>query len=144
MSKLVECVPNFSEGRDKRVLAELERAITGVAGVRLLDVQSDASHHRAVFTFIGAPDAAAEAAFQAISVAAAKIDLTRHKGEHPRMGATDVVPFIPVAGMTMDECVALAKWLGARVGKELGIPVFLYAKAAARPERESLPAIRKG
>ncbi|HEY2825001.1 MAG TPA: glutamate formimidoyltransferase [Gemmatimonadales bacterium] len=144
MSKLVECVPNFSDGRDKAVLAELERAITGVAGVRLLDIQADASHHRSVFTFIGAPEAAAEAAFQAMAVAARRIDLTTHKGEHPRMGATDVVPFIPVANTTMDECVALAQALGARVGTELGIPVYLYARAASRPDRESLPAIRKG
>jgi glutamate formiminotransferase/formiminotetrahydrofolate cyclodeaminase len=144
MSKLVECVPNFSEGRDRALLLELEHAVTAVPGVRLLDIQSDTSHHRSVFTFIGSPDAVAEAAFQAMAVATARIDLTRHKGEHPRMGATDVVPFIPVSGVTMQECVGLARALGERVGRELGIPVFLYARAATRTDRESLPAIRKG
>ena len=144
MTAIVECVPNFSEGRDPRVLDALRDAITSVPGVKLLDVQADAAHHRSVFTFIGAPEAASEAAFRAMRVARERIDLTRHQGEHPRMGATDVVPFIPVEGVTMDQCVELAKKLGERVGKELEIPVFLYARAATRPERESLPNIRKG
>jgi len=141
---LVECVPNFSEGRDPAVLDALRGAITSVPGVRLLDVQADASHHRSVFTFVGAPDAVAEAAFRAVREARERIDLTRHQGEHPRMGAADVVPFIPVAGCTMDDCVALARKLGERVGSELGIPVYLYAKAATRPARERLPDVRKG
>ena len=144
MSALVECVPNFSEGRDRAVLEALRAAITSVSGVRLLDVQADASHHRSVFTFVAPPDAAAEAAFRAIRTARERIDLTRHRGEHPRMGATDVVPFVPLEGVTMDECVALARRLGERVGAELGIPVYLYARAATRPERERLPDVRKG
>ncbi len=143
-SPLVECVPNFSEGRDQRTLDALRAAILAVPGVKLLDVQADAAHHRSVFTFVAPPAAAAEAAFRATRVATERIDLTKHTGEHPRMGATDVVPFVPVAGITMDECVALARQLGERVGKELKIPVFLYAKAATRAERERLPDIRKG
>ena len=141
---LVECVPNFSEGRDQGTLDALRAAIVAVPGVKLLDVQADAAHHRSVFTFVAPPAAAAEAAFRAMRVAAERIDLTKHTGEHPRMGATDVVPFVPVAGVAMDECVALARKLGERVGKELGIPVFLYARAAQRPERVLLPEVRKG
>jgi len=141
---LVECVPNFSEGRDHFVIESLRRAITGVAGARLIDVQVDAAHHRSVFTFVAPPAAAVEAAFRAMQVALERIDLTRHQGEHPRMGATDVVPFVPMRGVTMDECVALARRLGERAGKELEIPVYLYARAATRPERERLPDIRKG
>ena len=144
MSHIVECVPNFSEGRSQDVLGALRDAIQSVPGVKLLDVQADAAHHRSVFTFIGAPGPASEAAFRAMRLARERIDLTQHRGEHPRMGATDVVPFIPVEGITMEQCVALAKTLGDRVGKELEIPVFLYARAATRPERESLPNIRKG
>jgi glutamate formiminotransferase len=143
-SPLVECVPNFSEGRDATVLDALRAAIVAVPGVSLLDVQADASHNRSVFTFVAPPQAAVEAAFGAMQVATARIDLTKHKGEHPRMGATDVVPFVPVRDVTMDQCVALAQQLGERVAKALQIPVFLYAKAARRPERERLPDIRKG
>jgi glutamate formiminotransferase/formiminotetrahydrofolate cyclodeaminase len=143
-SPLVECVPNFSEGRDPAVLNALRAAIVAVAGVRLLDVQADASHHRSVFTFVAPPVAAVEAAFRAIAVATARIDLTKHAGEHPRMGATDVVPFVPVRGVTMDACAALASQLAERVGRELAIPVYLYAQAARRPERERLPDIRRG
>src|SRR5690242_3709063 len=132
---LVECVPNFSEGRDQATLAALRSALTSVAGVRLLDVQADTSHNRAVFTLVAPPVAAAEAAFRAMRVARDRIDLTRHTGEHPRMGATDVVPFVPVRDVTMDDCVALARQLAERAGRELAIPIFLYARAAARPER---------
>src|SRR6266850_785436 len=142
--KLVECVPNFSEGRNQATLDALRAALMSVAGVRLLDVQADTSHNRAVFTLVAPPAAAAEAAFRAMRVAKDRIDLTRHAGEHPRMGATDVVPFIPVRDVTMDECVALAQALAERVGRELEIPAYLYAQAAARPERERLPDIRKG
>ncbi|HWP37312.1 MAG TPA: glutamate formimidoyltransferase [Gemmatimonadales bacterium] len=144
MTRIVECVPNFSEGRSPEILAALREAIASVPGARLLDVQSDAAHNRSVFTLIGAPEAVSEAAFRAMRVAAQRIDLNQHRGEHPRMGATDVVPFVPVEGVSMDECVTLARALGERVGRELGIPVFLYARAAARPDRVSLPAIRKG
>jgi glutamate formiminotransferase/formiminotetrahydrofolate cyclodeaminase len=143
-SPLVECVPNFSEGRNPQTLEALRAALTAVPGVRLLDVQADPSHNRSVFTFVAPPAAAVEAAFRAVAVARERIDLTQHAGEHPRMGATDVVPFVPVRDITMDECVALARGLGERVGRELDIPVFLYARAAARPERERLPDIRKG
>src|SRR5712692_2840613 len=141
---LVECVPNFSEGRDQATIDALRAALTGVPGVRLLDVQADAAHHRSVFTLVEPPAAAAEAAFRAIDVARERIDMTRHSGQHPRMGATDVVPFIPVRDVTMDECVALARQLAERVGRDLEIPVYLYARAAARPERERLPDVRKG
>jgi len=141
---LVECVPNFSEGRDAATIDALRSAITGVTGVRLLDVQSDTAHNRSVFTFVGNPAAVVEAAFAAMRVATDRIDLTKHSGEHPRMGATDVVPFVPVVGSTMQECADLARQLGERVGKELAIPVFLYAKAATRPEHQRLPDIRKG
>ena len=141
---LVECVPNFSDGRNQAVLDALREAIARVPGVRLLDTQADASHHRSVFTLVAPPDAAVEAVFRAMQVATARIDLTTHRGEHPRMGATDVVPFVPVRGVTMDDCVQLARQLAERVGRELAIPVFLYARAATRPERERLPDIRKG
>ena len=143
-AQLVECVPNFSEGRDPATIDALRAAIRAVPGVDLLDVQTDASHNRSVFTFVAPPAAAVEAAFAAMRVATQRIDLTRHTGEHPRMGATDVVPFVPVSGVTMEECVALAKTLGEQAGRELAIPVFLYAKAAMRPEHERLPDIRKG
>ncbi len=141
---LVECVPNFSEGRDAATLEALRTAITRVAGVRLLDVQADAAHNRAVYTFVSPPDAAVEAAVAAMRVAIERIDLTAHRGEHPRMGATDVVPFVPVRDVTMDDCVALARRLGERAGAELGLPIYLYARAATRRERERLPDIRKG
>ena len=141
---LVECVPNFSEGTHSATLDALRAAITSVPGAQLLDVQADASHNRAVFTFVAPPPAAVEAAFRAVAVARDRIDLTRHRGEHPRMGATDVVPFVPVRDVTMDDCVALARALGERVARELDIPVFLYARAAMRPERERLPDVRKG
>jgi len=141
---LVECVPNFSEGRNAAVLDLLRAALTSVPGVRLLDAQADASHNRSVFTFVAPPDAAVEAAFRGVKLAAERIDLRTHKGEHPRMGAADVVPFIPLEGVTMDDCVALARRLGERIGSELAIPVFLYEKAATRPERANLADVRKG
>jgi glutamate formiminotransferase / formiminotetrahydrofolate cyclodeaminase len=141
---LVECVPNFSEGRDPTTLETLKHAIIRVSGVRLLDVQADAAHNRSVYTFVAPPDAAVEAALGAMRVATDRIDLTRHRGEHPRMGATDVVPFVPVRDVTMDECVVLARRLGERAARELGLPIYLYARAATRPERERLPDIRKG
>lgn len=144
MPPLVECVPNFSEGKDQAVIEALRTAIVSVQGVQLLDVQTDASHNRSVFTFVAPPPLALDAAFAAMRVAAQRIDLTQHSGEHPRMGATDVVPFVPVDGVTMEDCVALARRLGERAGQELEIPVFLYARASTRPDRVLLPDVRKG
>ena len=141
---LVECVPNFSEGRDATTIEALRAALARVPGVTLLDVQADAAHNRPVFTFVAPPDASVEAALAAMRVATERIDLSRHTGEHPRMGATDVVPFVPVRDVTMDDCVALARRLAERAAAELQIPIFFYAKAATRPERERLPDIRKG
>src|SRR5947207_4392099 len=143
-SPLVECVPNFSEGRNAATIEALRLALTSVPGVRLLDVQSDAAHNRSVFTFVAPPDPSVEAALAAMRVATERIDLSHHTGEHPRMGATDVVPFVPVRDATMDDCVALARRLAERAATELQIPIYLYAKAATRPERERLPDIRKG
>src|SRR6058998_4007343 len=143
-SPLIEGVPNFSEGKNAATIEALRLALTSVPGVRLLDVQADAAHNRSVFTFVAPPDASVEAALAAMRVATERIDLTKHQGEHPRMGATDVVPFVPVRDVTMDDCVALARALAERVGRELAIPVYLYARAATRPERESLPTLREG
>lgn len=142
--KLVECVPNFSEGRDRAVIDAIAAEVTGTPGALLLDVDPGAATNRTVVTFLGPPDAVEEAAFRAIRRAAQLIDMARHKGEHPRMGATDVCPFVPVEGATMEDCVELARRLGRRVGEELGIPVFLYEAAATRPERKSLADIRQG
>jgi glutamate formiminotransferase/formiminotetrahydrofolate cyclodeaminase len=142
--KLVECVPNFSEGRRPEVVRAIRDAIAAVEGVAVLDVSSDASHNRTVITFVAPADRVADAAFAGVREAQARIDLTRHTGEHPRMGAADVVPFVPLEGTTMEECVALARSLGERVGQELGIPVFLYERAATRPDRENLADVRRG
>jgi glutamate formiminotransferase/formiminotetrahydrofolate cyclodeaminase len=142
--KLVECVPNFSEGRRPEVVAAIRDAIAGVDGVALLDVSSDASHNRSVITFVVPVDNAVEAAFAGICSARDHIDLNRHSGEHPRMGAADVVPFVPLEGSTMEDCVMLARALGERVGRELEIPVFLYERAATRPDRENLADVRRG
>ena len=142
--KLVECVPNFSEGRDLEKIKAITREIEAVAGVRLLDVDPGASTNRTVVTFIGPPDAVAEAAFRAVARAAEVIDMRTHKGAHSRVGATDVCPLVPVSGVTMEDCVALAEALGARVAAELGIPVYLYEAAARRPERRNLATVRAG
>lgn len=144
MVKLVECVPNFSEGRRPEVAAKIIAAVKGVAGVRVLDSSSDPSHNRTVVTFIGEPGPVKEAAFLAAAKAAELIDMEGHRGAHPRIGATDVIPFIPVGETTMEECVALARELGAEMGDRLGIPVYLYEAAATRPERRNLPQVRKG
>lgn len=141
---LVECVPNFSEGRRPEVVEAIRESITSVKEVQVLDYHSDHDHNRTVITFVGPPQAVVEAAFRAIRQAAALIDLDQHSGEHPRMGATDVVPFIPISDVTMDDCVALARQLGERVGEQLGIPVYLYEAAATRPERQNLENIRRG
>jgi glutamate formiminotransferase len=141
---IVECVPNFSEGRNAAIVHTLTEAVRAVPGVALLDQTMDPDHHRAVLTFAGAPDAVAEAAFHVTKAAAARIDLRTHLGEHPRIGATDVVPFVPIRGVTMDECVVLARRVGKRIGRELDIPVFLYEQAAARPDHARLETIRLG
>jgi glutamate formiminotransferase/formiminotetrahydrofolate cyclodeaminase len=144
LRKIVECIPNFSEGRRAEVIDKIVEAIKSVPGAVLLDRESDADHNRSVITFVASPDRALDAAIAAARKAAELIDLNQHKGEHPRMGATDVIPFVPIRGVTMDECVALAKECGERMFRELQIPVYLYEKAAARPERENLAAVRKG
>ena len=142
--KLIECVPNFSEGRDPAVIDAITSAIAATEGAVLLDVDPGAATNRTVVTFVGPPEAVEEAAFQAIRAAAALIDMTKHQGEHPRMGATDVCPFVPLQNVTMDECVAVAGRLGRRVGEDLGIPVFLYEAAATDEERRSLAVVRRG
>jgi glutamate formiminotransferase/formiminotetrahydrofolate cyclodeaminase len=142
--RLVECVPNFSEGRNKKSIDAIAQTIAAVEGVELLDVDPGASTNRTVITFVGDPEAALEAAFQAIAKAAQLIDMRLHRGAHPRIGATDVCPFIPVTGVTMAECVELAKRLGDRVGKELSIPVYLYAEAAQSEDRCNLADVRHG
>ena len=141
---LVECVPNFSEGRDSETIATIREAIAGTTGAHVLDVSSDPSHHRTVITFVASLEAAVPAALAAMRVARDRIDLTQHQGEHPRIGATDVVPFIPLEGTTMDDCVALARDLGARAYADLGIPVYLYERAATTPARENLADVRRG
>ena len=142
--KLVECVPNFSEGKDKAVLEAIAQQIKAIKKVTLLDVDPGADTNRTVFTMVGEPEAVVEAAFQAIKKAAELIDMSKHKGAHARMGATDVCPFIPVSEMTMQECVELSKKLGKRVGEELGIPIYLYEYSATKPERQNLAEIRTG
>jgi glutamate formiminotransferase len=144
MQKLVECVPNFSEGRRPHVVDAIVAAVAAVPGATVLDVQTDADHNRTVLTFAGEPKAVLEGAFQGARQAAELIDLNQHQGAHPRMGATDVVPFVPMRDVTMDECVQLAHRLGQRLGDELGIPVYLYEEAATRPERQNLADVRKG
>lgn len=143
MQKLVECVPNFSEGRRPEVVQAIVDALRR-PGVSVLDVESDADHNRSVVTLVGEPEAVLEAAWQGIAAAAGLIDLDQHQGAHPRLGATDVVPFVPLRNMTMAECVALAQRLGQRVGSELQIPVYLYEAAATRPERVNLADVRRG
>ncbi len=142
--KIIECIPNFSEARRPEVVQAIEQSIASVSGVYVLDRHSDQDHNRTVITFAGEPQAVETAAFQAIARAAELINLNEHRGEHPRLGATDVVPFVPISGVSMQECVDLARRLGLRVGDELGIPVYLYEEAATRPERRNLEDIRRG
>jgi glutamate formiminotransferase len=144
MNKLVECVPNFSEGRDAQKIERIAEAIRRVPGVTLLDHSADKDHHRAVFTFGGEPAAVQTAAIACYGVAAELIDMRTHKGEHPRMGAIDVCPFIPIRGMTMAECTELARQVAQTVSAKHRLPVFLYNKSASAPNRENLPDIRKG
>lgn len=144
MKKLVECVPNFSEGRDKAVIDSIAKAITSVKGIKLLNVDIGYDTNRTVITFAGETDVIVEAAFRGMSKAAELIDMSRQKGEHPRMGGTDVFPFIPLSGITAEECLPLAEKLASRAGTELGIPVYMYAKSAKQKERVRLPDIREG
>ncbi len=144
MTSLVECVPNFSEGRDRSVIDAIARAISGVNGVRLLDVDPGADTNRTVYTFVGALDAVSEAAFRGAVAAAELIDMSKHQGAHPRMGALDVCPIVPVSGVTMDQCVETARALGRRMAEALALPVYFYEYAATRPERRNLADIRSG
>src|SRR6476646_4432988 len=144
MQKIIECVPNFSEGRDPEVIRQITAAIEAVDGVSLLNVDPGASTNRTVVTFAGTPDAAVEAAFRGIQKAAELIDMRKHTGAHPRMGATDVCPFIPVSNVSWEEAIACANQLGKRVGEELKIPIYLYERAAKDPLRSNLSIIRAG
>lgn len=144
MQKLVECIPNFSEGRREEVIDQVAGAVRAVEGVRLLDISSNPDHNRTVLTFVGAPEGVAEAAFAATAQAVKLIDMNKHKGEHPRIGAMDVVPFVPLTGMTMEEAVALANSVGKRIADKLSVPVYLYSAAATTAARKRLPDVRKG
>jgi glutamate formiminotransferase len=141
---LVECVPNFSEGRDASKIDSIVRSIKAVPGIVLLDRESDSDHNRCVLTFAGPPAAVAEAAFRSVERAAALIDLTKHRGAHPRIGAADVVPFIPIEGVALEDCVEIAGRVGNEIWNRLRIPVYLYAAAARRPARVNLENIRRG
>ncbi|WP_102050070.1 glutamate formimidoyltransferase [Pygmaiobacter massiliensis] len=144
MAKLVECIPNFSEGRNQAVIDGLADVAKSVPGCTLMDVQSDATHNRCVFTLVGSPEGIEEVAFQLCKKAAETIDMTKHEGAHPRMGATDVIPFVPTVGMTVAECVEISKRVAQRIWEELKIPSFLYEDSAASPDRVNLASVRKG
>ena len=144
MSKLIECIPNFSEGRNLSIVEELADTAGSIPGVTLLDHSSDANHNRSVFTLAGSPDGIQEAAFKLAAKALERIDLTKHTGEHPRMGAVDVIPFVPLRDAAMEECVEISKKVAERIASELNIPVYLYEESALNPERKNLAAIRKG
>lgn len=144
MKKIVECIPNFSEGRNPKVIEKILAQIQAIPGVFLINSEMDYDHNRTVVTFVGSPEGVLEASFKAIAQAKDMIDLNKHQGAHPRMGATDVCPFVPVQNVTMEECIELAHKLGKRVGDELGIPVFLYESAAQREDRRNLASVRKG
>ncbi len=141
---LVECIPNFSEARRPEVVDAILQVISAVPGIHVLDRHSDMDHNRTVVTFVGPPEGVEEAAFQSIAKAAQLINLDEHTGEHPRIGATDVVPFVPIRDISMVECVEMARRLGKRVAQSLDIPVYLYEEAAASPERQNLENIRRG
>jgi len=141
---VIECIPNFSEGRRREVIDAIAAAISSVPGATVLDIHADADHNRSVITFAGESGAVGEAAFRAVRAAAALIDMNEQRGQHPRVGATDVLPFVPLAGATLEQCVALARAVGQRIGEELAIPVYLYEAAATRPDRIALPNLRRG
>jgi glutamate formiminotransferase len=141
---MVECVPNFSEGRDMKIVDMLEHAIAAVPGVAVLHRTSDIDHNRSVITFAGEADSVGEAAFRAVDAAQKLIDVSRHSGAHPRVGALDVLPFVPLDGSTLDDCIELARETGARIWRELGVPVYFYEAAALRPDRQKLENVRRG
>lgn len=144
MQKIIECVPNFSEGKNLKKIAAIVAAIKSVPGIALLDQTSDDSHNRSVITFAGEPESVIKAAFLAVKKAAALIDMDKHSGVHPRLGATDVLPLIPLKGVSIKECVRYALKLGKRIGEELKIPVYMYEKAAKRADRKNLADVRRG
>jgi glutamate formiminotransferase/glutamate formiminotransferase/formiminotetrahydrofolate cyclodeaminase len=144
MRSIVECVPNFSEGRKTETVERLARAISSVSTACVLDTHTDPDHNRSVITFVAAPEMIVEAALRAVGLAAELIDMRQHKGVHPRLGATDVLPFIPISGVTMDDCAALAHQAGERIARELSIPVFFYERAALKPDRVNLEDVRRG
>lgn len=144
MNRIMECVPNFSEGRDLQKIDKIVAPFRARAGVKLLDYSNDEDHNRLVVTVVGEPEPLRDAVLEAISVAVELIDLNHHQGQHPRMGAVDVVPFIPIRGVTMDDAIALSREVGEEVARRYGLPVFLYEKSATAPHRENLAAIRKG
>ena len=144
MKRIVECVPNFSEGRNEKTIEAISQSVRSVDGVALLNIEPDKDYNRTVVTFVGEPAAVVEAAYRSTKTAAELIDMRAHKGEHPRIGATDVVPFVPISNVTMEECVTLAKEYGKRVSTDLKIPIYLYEFAATKPERSNLSTIRKG
>ncbi len=144
MAGIVESIPNFSEGRDAGVIEQLENALTAIQGVALLDRHRDEDHHRCVLTVAGSVESMEEAAFSVVAQAVELIDLKHHTGQHPRLGACDVLPFVPLSGSTMEQCVRLAHRVGERIGRELRLPVFLYEEACERPFRQRLEQIRKG
>ncbi|MDD2299653.1 MAG: glutamate formimidoyltransferase [Fermentimonas sp.] len=144
MNKIIECVPNFSEGRDKQIIEKIADAFRAKDNVKLLDYSSDADHNRSVITVAGEPEALKEAVIEAIGRSVELINLNNHSGQHPRMGAVDVVPFIPIKNVTMDEAIALSKEVGKAVGEKFNLPVFLYEKSATQPHRENLANVRRG
>src|SRR3989442_6075740 len=142
--EIIECVPNFSEGRRKAVVDAIVAALAIVPGTKVLDVEMDPDHNRAVVTFIGDRKAVAEGAFRGAQKAVELIDLNVHRGEHPRIGALDVCPFVPISGVSMEDCVTIARGVGERIARELKVPVYLYEEAATRPDRRAPPDIREG
>ncbi|GAA0178260.1 glutamate formimidoyltransferase [Clostridium sediminicola] len=144
MSKVVECIPNFSEGRDKKVIEKIIDAVRNREGIKLLDYSSDKDHNRTVVTFVGEPELVKEAILDMANKVYENIDMTKHEGEHPRMGALDVVPFVPVSEVTMEECIDIANRVGKVIGEKYNVPVYLYEEAASSPERQNLAKVRKG
>jgi glutamate formiminotransferase len=144
MNKIIECVPNFSEGRDKQIVEKIADAFRAKDNVKLLDYSSDTDHNRSVITVAGEPEALKEAVIEAVGIAVELINLTKHSGQHPRMGAVDVIPFIPIKNVTMDEAITLSKEVGDAIGEKYNLPVFLYEKSATQQHRENLANVRKG